>query len=168
MEDRVHLVKFIDRDNGNFIAKSAGEAAWQIEGGCFTPSLSMGFFDSKGVSELREARKRSAPLSEGGRANRAPSACSRQPSNMHRGLNAAVRSAHAKDLGVVAVVVGSWIFDLGLCPPVKRASYQRTLGRICECVFLFLGPIRFHSFTQELPFTFCSWSLLLTVPGCCG
>ncbi len=38
-EDRDHLVKFIDNDDGIFIAKSAGEAAWQMEGdGCKAPS----------------------------------------------------------------------------------------------------------------------------------
>ena len=31
-EDRDYLVKFIDNDDGIFIVKSAGEAAWLVEG----------------------------------------------------------------------------------------------------------------------------------------
>ena len=30
---RDHVVKFIDNDDGIFIVKSAGEAAWRVEGG---------------------------------------------------------------------------------------------------------------------------------------
>ncbi len=40
MEIRDHLVKFIDNDGGFIIVKSAGEAAWLVEGGGWGMSFS--------------------------------------------------------------------------------------------------------------------------------